>query len=145
MRSGALIAAVVLASVSVLAASQEPKKSDKDNKTITMKGCVDGGYLIISNPDFVNVGGSYHDRFRLAGPKQLLKEIAAKRHGNKIEVTGRVIDSPRTEHAGQTTQIGKKATVYVGASAVPDVPNGESTSTIQVKSYVETEEACETK
>jgi len=144
MRSGPLVAAVVLASVSVLAASQEPKKSDKDNKTITMKGCVEGGYLMISDLDAVNAGGSYTDRFRLTGPKHLLKELAALRHGHKVEVTGRVIDSPRTEHAGQTTQIGKKATVYVGASAVPDVPNGESTSTIQVKSYVETEDSCKT-
>ena len=139
MRSGPLFAAVALASVSVLAASQEPKKSDKDNKTITVTGCVEGGYLRVSEHDAVN---TFNDRFHLAGSKHLLKEIAAQQHGHKIEVTGRVIDAAGTEHAGQTTKIGKKTTVYVGASDVPAVPNGDTTSTIQVQSYRETQESC---
>ena len=137
MRSVSLLAAVVLASAVVRA--QEPRKSDKDNKTITVSGCVEGGYLRIADHDF---NGTYNDRFRLAGSKHLLKEIAALQNHHKLQVTGRVIDGRGTEHAGQTTKIGKKTTVYVGGSSVPEVPTGDTTSTLQVTSYTETSESC---
>jgi hypothetical protein len=139
MRSRLVAFTVVFASVSAFAASQEPKKSDKDNKTMTVTGCVDGAYLRVTERDPVN---TYNDRFRLAGSKHLLKEIAALQHRHKIEVTGRVVDAAGTEHAGQTTKIGKKTTVYVGAADVPAVPTGETTSTIQVQSYRETQDSC---
>jgi len=139
MRSGLLFAAVVFASVSVLAASQEPKKSDKDDKTITVTGCVDGSILRVTEHDSV---GTYNDRFRLAGSKQLMKEISKEQQGHKVEVTGHVIDAPGTEHAGQTTKVGKKTTVYVGASEAPNHPTGDTTSTLQVQSYREIAESC---
>jgi hypothetical protein len=140
MPTRTFVAAAVLASVSAPGAAQEPKKSDNDNKTVTVTGCVEGGYLRIADHDGVNA--TYNDRFRLAGSKHLLKEIAALPHSHKLEVTGRVIDARGTEHAGKTTAMGKKTKVYVGAAAVPTVPNGDTTSTLQVQSYRETGEAC---
>jgi hypothetical protein len=137
MRS-VLLAASVFVSASLLAA-QEPKKSDKDNKTITVTGCVDGGYLRVASHDHE---GTYNDRFRLAGPKHLLKEIATQQVGHKLEITGHVIDARGTEHVGQTTKVGEKTTVYVGGDNVPAVPSGDATSTLQVLSYRDTSEMC---
>jgi hypothetical protein len=135
------VCAAVLALVPSLVASQEPKNSDKDNKTVTITGCVDGVYLRVSESEWgpTNI---YNDRLRLLGSKHLLKEISALPRLHKIEVTGRIIDARGTEHAGQTTKIGKKTTVYVGGAAVPEVPNGDTTSTIQVQSFRETGESC---
>ena len=127
MRSGLLTAAVVLASVPVLAVPQEPKKSDKDNKTITVTGCVEGGYLRVHEMD---TKGSYTERYRLAGSKSLLKELASQQHGHLLEVTGRVVDAPGTEHAGHTSQVGKKTTIYTGAKDVPTIPTGDTTSAL---------------
>ena len=141
MRSELLAAAVVLASVAILGAAQEPRKSDNDNKTITVTGCLDGNYLRVTKRDAV---GTYNDRFRLAASKQLMKEIAGagKKQGHQLEVTGHVIDAPGTEHAGHTTNIGKKTSVHVGAAEVPAIPSAETTSTLQVQSYRELSETC---
>lgn len=138
MRSGLMVAAVLLGSVSVLA-SQEPKESEKDNKTITAVGCIDGTYLRVTEHDGA---GTYRDRFLLAGSKQLMKEISKQQQGHTIEVTGHVIDARGTEHVGQTTQVGKKTTIYVGGSNKPTQPTGDMTSTLQVKSYRELSESC---
>jgi hypothetical protein len=139
MRSGPLIVAVALASVSVLATSQEPKKSDKGNKTITVTGCVEGGYLRVHEFDPV---ASYTERYLLAGSKALLKEIASKQNGHRLEVTGRVIDAPGTEHLGHTTQIGKKTKIYTGTKEVPVAPTGDNTSKLEVTSFNEMQESC---
>src|SRR5215471_6019668 len=139
MRSRLLVCAVTLASVSGLAAFQEPKKSDKDKSTITVTGCVDGSYLRVHAVDTV---GSYTERYRLAGSKQLLKEMASSAQGSLIEVTGRVKDARGTEHEGQTVQIGKKTKIYTGAKDIPRAPKGDDTSTLEVTSYRKMQEAC---
>jgi hypothetical protein len=137
-----LVAVVMLASVAVLAASQEPKQSDKDNKTITVTGCLDGTYLRVDDAVGVGTVTTFSDRFRLAASKQLMKEIASKEQGHKLEVTGHVIDARGTEHAGKTTRIGNKTTIYTGATEVPTVPDGDTTSTLQVQSYRDLSETC---
>ena len=139
MRSGLLVTAVVLASVSVLASSQEPKKSDKDNKSITVTGCVEGSILRVTEHDSV---GTFRDQFRLAGSKSLMKEISKELQGHKVEVTGHVIDVRGTEHSGHTTSVGKKTSIYVGASEVANQPVGDDASTLQVKSYRDLFESC---
>jgi hypothetical protein len=139
MRFGPLVAAVALASVSVLAASQEPRKSDNDNKTITVTGCLDGSYLRVHESDSV---GSYKESYRLHASKQLMKEMLSEHNKHLLVVTGRVTDVAGTEHVGHTTNIGKKTSVYVGAKDVPRTPNGLNTPTIDVASYTETEQSC---
>lgn len=142
MRTTLLVCAVVLASVSALVASQEPKKSDQDNKTVTVTGCVEGGYLRVHEVDRI---GSYIERYRLAGSKQLLKELASQQHGHLLEITGRVIDVRGGEHAGHTTQVGKKTKIFTGAKDVPSQPTGDDTPTLHVQSYEETQESCKGK
>jgi hypothetical protein len=136
-----LVVAAVVVSLAV-AAAQEPKKSDKDNKTVTVTGCVEGGYL---NVRAVDPAGSYTERYRLAGSKALLKEIGSQHHGHMLEVTGRVADAPGTEHMGRSAKIGKKTTIYSGAKDVPQVPTGDTTSKLEVTSFTETEETCKGK
>jgi hypothetical protein len=138
MRFGQLVAGVALASVSVLAASQEPKKSDNDNKSITVTGCLEGSYLRVHESDST---GSYVERYRLHASKQLMKEMLSKHDNHVLVVTGHVTDVPGTEHAGHTTNIGKKTSVYVGAKDVPVASKGE-TPTIDVASYTEQEQSC---
>jgi hypothetical protein len=142
MRSRLLVCAAVLASVPLLAAPQEPKKDDKNNSTITVTGCVDGSYLRVHEVDTV---GSYTERYRLAASKQLLKEMRAKQQGHRLEITGRVISAPGTEHMGHSTQVGKKTRIYTGAKDVPIVPTGDDTSTLEVASYRVLEESCKGK
>ena len=139
MRFQLLVAAVVLASVAVLAASQEPKQSDKDNKTITVTGCLEGNDLVRADHD---TAGTFYDRFRLAASKQLMKEIASNEQGHKIEVTGHIIDARGTTHTGKTMKIGEKTTIYTGASEVPADPDPNTTSTLQVQSFRDLSETC---
>lgn len=139
MRHGLEVAAIIIASASVLAAPQEPKKSDNDNKTITVTGCLDGGYLRVHEADPV---GSYTERYRLHGSKQLLREMASQHNRKVLEVTGRVTDAPGTEHAGHTTKVGKNTTIHTGAKDIPTLPTGDNTSTLDVLSYHETQESC---
>jgi len=142
MRFRPLSAAVVFASVSLLAASQEPKKEHKDNKEITVTGCVEGGYLRVHEADAI---GSYTERYRLAGSKSLLKELASQHHGHLLEVSGRVVDAPGTEHLGHTTQVGKKTKIYTGAKDIPTTPTAETTPKLEVTSYKETKDSCQGK
>jgi hypothetical protein len=131
--------AVVLASASVLTASQEPKKSDKDNKEITVSGCAEAGYLRVHE---VDGKGSYTERYKLAGSKSLLKEIASQQHGHLLEVTGRVVDAPGTEHTGHTTPVGKNTKIYIGTKDIPTIPAANDTPKLEVTSYRETQESC---
>jgi len=137
MRFGPLFAAVVFASVSLVATSQEPKKDNKDNKEITVIGCVEGGYLRVHEADTT---GSYTERYRLAGSKSLMKELASQHHGHLLEVSGRVVDAPGTEHLGHTVQVGKKTKIYTGAKDIPTIPTGDTK--LEVTSYSETKESC---
>ena len=137
MRSGLVFAAVVFASVSVLA-SQEPKKSDNDNKTITVTGCLDGNVLRVhpSGP------GSYIERYRLHASKQLLKEMTKEHQNHVLEITGVVTDTGDTTHRGKTVQVGKKTTIYTGAKEVPQAPSGQNDPILDVLSYREQEALC---
>ena len=134
-----VIFAVVLASLPVFAAAQEPKNSDKHNKTIIVTGCVEGGYLRVHESDRM---GSYTERYRLHGPKQLMKELQRDHNDHVLEITGRVTDPPGSEHAGQVTKIGKKTTIYTGAKAIPDSPTANEMPSLEVKSYTEQQGTC---
>src|SRR5262249_46117574 len=101
--------------------------------------CLDGGNLRVAAHEHE---GFYNDRFRLAGPRHLLKEIASQQHGHQLEVTGRVTDARGTEHVGRTTKIGVKVTAYGGGDDIPPAPARDTTSTLQVLSYRETSETC---
>jgi len=136
MRVGLLICAAWLASAADPPAHQEKKKSDKP--VITVTGCVDGSWLQVRSADPV---GSYSERYRLIGSKQLLKEIAAQYKGHVIEVTGPVTDTASTTHLGKTIQVGKKTRITTGAKEVPSMPTGND-PTLGVDSYRDLKDSC---
>ena len=139
MRVRELSVAMLFASVPLCGLAQEPKKSGKDNKTIVVTGCVEGGYLRVHETDAV---GSYTERYRLHGPKQLMKELAREHANHVLEITGRVTDTHGNEHVGQVTKIGKKTTIYTGGKEVPETPMGNDTPTLEVTSYSEQQGTC---
>ena len=103
-----------------------------------MTGCVDGSWLQVRSADPV---GSYSERYRLIGSKQLLKEIAAQYKGHVIEVTGPVTDTASTTHLGKTIQVGKKTRITTGAKEVPPMPTGND-PTLGVDSYRDLKDSC---
>jgi hypothetical protein len=105
---------------------------------ITVTGCVDGSWLRVRSADPL---GSYTERYRLVGSKQLLKEIAAQYKGHVIEVTGPVTDTRATTHRGKTIQVGKKTRITTGAKDVPSVPTGND-PTLGVDSYRDLKASC---
>jgi hypothetical protein len=138
MRTKLFAVSVILAAVAAHA-GQEPKKKSADDRTITVRGCVEKSYLYVNAADAV---GSYAERYKLRGSKQMLKEIAAKFDKHLLEVTGVVTDlTSGTTHRGKTVQIGKKTTIYTGAKDVPTVPTG-SDATLDVQSYRELKDTC---
>ena len=134
-----LTAAVVFAAIPVVAARQEPKKSARDDKTIVVTGCVEGGYLRVHESDPM---GSYTERYRLHGPKQLMRELQREHNNHVLEITGRVTDGPGSEHVGHVTKIGKKTTIYTGAKEIPDTPSANEMPTLDIKSYTEQQGTC---
>ena len=138
MRVEILLLAVSFALAAGPANRDEDQKKTSDKPVITVRGCVDGSWLHVRA---VDPGGSYTERYRLRGSKQLLKEIAAKYDRHLLEVTGAVTDSASTTHRGKTVQVGKKTKIYTGAKEIPDKPSGDD-PTLDVASYVELKESC---
>ena len=136
MRVGLFICAALLACAADSRAHQEKKKSDKP--VITVTGCVDGSWLQVRSADPV---GSYSERYRLIGSKQLLKEIAKQYKEHVIEVTGPVTDTASTTHLGKTIQVGKKTRITTGAKEVPSMPTGND-PTLGVDSYRDLKDSC---
>jgi hypothetical protein len=137
MRMWLLMSVAILAAAPGIQDSQDRKKSD-DKPIITVTGCVDGSWLHVRKVDPV---GSYTQRYRLRGSKQLLKEIASNFKGHLLEVTGAVNDTKSTTHRGKTVQIGKKTRITTGAKDVPQVPSGDD-PTLAVDSFRDLKESC---
>jgi len=139
MRTKLLVSAALRAAAATLHAGQEPPKKPTDDRTITVTGCVDKGYLQVKAVDGF---GGYTERYKLRGSKQLVKEIAAKYDRHLLEVTGVVTDlTGNTEHRGKTVQVGKKTTIHTGAKDVPRIPTG-SDATLEVQSFRELKDKC---
>src|SRR5262245_31557983 len=100
MRMKLLVCASIVAAAAALPGAQDPPRKAPDDRVITVTGCVDKGYLRVSATDSA---GSYAERYRLRGSKQLLKEIAAKFDKHLLEVTGVVTDiTGNATHRGKT-------------------------------------------
>jgi hypothetical protein len=133
MCTGLFIGAAVLAVAAGPAGAQDRKKTD-DKPVITVTGCVDGSWLQVK-------GGSYTERYKLRGSKQVLKELASQYKGHLIEVTGAVTDTGNSTHKGKTIEVGKKTRITTGAKEVPQVPSGSDAS-LEVSSYRDLQPSC---
>ena len=138
MRIAFFICAAFLAAGTIPAARQDPKKKADDKPVIVVTGCVEGSWLRVQQTDAV---GSYRERYKLRGSKQMLKELASRYNRHRVEVTGAVTDTPDTVHRGKTIDVGKKTRIYTGAKEVPDVPV-TSDPTLDVVSFRDLNGAC---
>lgn len=136
MRVVPFVAVAVVASVSLTA--QDQRKKDADKPLITVTGCIDRSYLDVRAVDAV---GSYAERYRLRGPKDLLKEISSKHNHHLVEITGAVTDTADTTHMGTTIQVGRKTRITTGAKDISQQPSADS-PTLEVASYQELKERC---
>jgi len=140
-----VIGAALTAALAVSLQAQEPKKKDPENRTITVKGCLDGNWLNVVGMDMV---GSYRERYRLHSSKAILKEMASAHKGSVLEVTGVVTDrevidpAQKTTHRGKTIEIGQKTKITTGAKETPTVPRAGSDPSIEIASYRDTKERC---
>jgi hypothetical protein len=141
MRAGLFICAALLFSAADSRAHQEKKKEKSDKPVITVVGCVDGLWLRVRSVGPAGTG-DYVERYRLVGPKQLLKEMSAQLKGHEIEVTGPVTDTGSTTHLGKTVQVGQKTRITTSAKEVPSLPTGND-PTLGVNSYRDLNNSCQ--
>jgi hypothetical protein len=127
---------IVITFAASVSAQVEQNKADKP--VLTIKGCLDGGWLHVSSVDGV---GGYTSRYRLRGNKRLLKELTSAHNGSLMEVTGAVTDTAKTVHRGKTVELGKKTAVRIGSKETPSVPDGDDPS-IEVGSYRVLKDSC---
>jgi len=131
--------AVFLSAAVIVTTAQEPKKKT-DDRTITVTGCIDRGYLEVRAVDAV---GSYAERYRLRGSKAMLKEMGEKFNKHVLEVTGVVTDLTKdTVHRGKTIEVGKKTRITTGAKEIPSVPVAGLDATLEVASFREMKDKC---
>ena len=137
MHIGMFVCAALLAA-NLLVHQEKKQKSGKP--VITVVGCVDGLWLQVRS--FGPAGtGDYVERYRLVGPKQLLKEMSKQLKGHEIEVTGPVTDTGSTTHLGKTIEVGKKTRITTTAKEVPSIPTGHD-PTLGVDSYRDLKNTC---
>jgi hypothetical protein len=138
MRTGLVSCALVLALGAHVPAQDKDMKNGSDKPVIVVEGCVDGSWLKVHK---VDRSGTYAERYRLRGSKQLLKELNQLYNGHLLEVTGAVTDSASTTHRGKVIPVGKKSRINVGAKEVPVIPSGDDAS-IDIHTYRELKKSC---
>jgi len=117
--------------------AQDKKKDDRP--VIVVTGCVEGSWLRVHT---VDTSGSYVQRYRLHGAKQLLKEMETDYKGHVIEVTGAVTDTGGTTHRGKTIQVGKKTRITSSAKDAPQIPSGTGDPILEVGSFRDLKDSC---
>ena len=137
MQTGFFVCAIALAAAVTTAQEKTPKKDDKPVVVVT--GCVDGSWLRVQRADHL---GSYVERYRLRGSKQMLKEMEKEYKGNLLEVTGAVTDTGNTTHRGKTIDIGKKTRIHTGAKEIPVRPDGTGDPILEVESFRDLKTRC---
>jgi hypothetical protein len=138
MRARLTAVTVCTAAATAIGWAQEPKPKSSGKNLITVTGCIDRSYLDVREQD---TAGFSVERYRLKGPKDLLKEISAKYNRHLVEITGAVTDTASTTHMGKTVQVGKKTRITTAAKDVPQTPSAE-TPTLEVATYRELQDSC---
>ena len=137
-----VFAVLLSAVVTVTAQEAQKKKTETEGRTITVTGCIEKNYLKVRASDAV---GSYVERYRLRGSKQMLKELVEKYDQHVLEVTGGVTDLTReTVHRGKTIDVGKKTRITTGAKEVPTIPVAGLDATLEVSTFREMKDRCRT-
>jgi hypothetical protein len=137
--------AIGVAAVSIgagSAASGEAKKSVTPQVTVT--ACVDGGVLSGMSAAAQTQRRDFASRYRLSGPKALVKEIKRDHDGHVDEFTGTISGDLDATGTGPTVDLGKLS-VRMGGVGPNDQPNAArvpETPVFQVASFKHTDAKC---
>ena len=107
---------LLLAAAATTALQAQERPVPKDSERISIPGCARGSAFVVTEPASYELVTDVApgQRFRLAGPKDVLKDIKA-REGSMVELTGLVRKSQRTGPGGVSIAGGR---VRIGG-AVP--------------------------
>jgi len=111
---------------------------------LTVTACVDGGLLSGMSAASEAPGRTFGPRYRLSGPKALVKEIKRDHAGHIDEFTGSISGDLDGTGAGPTVDLGKLS-VRMGGVGPNDQPNAArvpETPVFQVASFRHTEARC---
>jgi hypothetical protein len=108
-RYAAALLSLVLAAT---AAAQDTKKAET-RREVVVTGCVEKTWLKVAQT--IPAVGSYSDKYRLRGSKDLIKTLSHDLHGHRVEVTGLLDDPAKVQGDGKSMPVGKKGRVYIGA------------------------------
>ena len=113
---------------------------------VTVTACVDGGLLSgMSAAAGDTSGRSFGPRYRLSGPKALVKEIKRDHAGHDDEFTGSISGDLDATGIGPTVDLGKLQ-VRMGGVGPDDQPNAArvpETPVFQVTSFRHTDVKCQ--
>lgn len=107
-----------------------------------MRVCVDGPTLSTVPAD--TDGGGPVRTYRLAGARQLVKELKGEHAGHLEEITGRVKGEFAPPSGRQVGRVGKVGIVIGGgpSGSRPNVPQVPEMPSIEVKSFRHLEDRC---
>ena len=147
-----LPAVIILASAALLSAQQE-REVPKDSTRITIPGCANGRTFIVAareGHDPTSGDLAPGRRFRLSGPKDILKDIAV-REGMMVQVTGLVRKAELAGPGGLTTgggrvRIGGGPPQAQGGGGPSRTPTGVTTDAVlDVEAWDRLPESCPTR
>src|SRR3954453_14459696 len=110
MRAALYAGPVLWMCMAVIPGAQETNKKDT-RREVVVTGCVEKTWLKV--PQTIAAVGSYSDKYRLRGSKDLIKTLSHDLHGHRVEVTGLLDDPAKVQGDGKSMPGGKKGRVYI--------------------------------
>jgi hypothetical protein len=138
MRAALYAGPVLWMCLAAIAGAQETNKKDT-RREVVVTGCVEKTWLKVAQT--IPAVGSYSDKYRLRGSKDLIHTLSHELNGHRVEITGLLDDPARIQGDGKSMPVGKKGRVYIGAkepTANPPVID----PALDVRSFREIAPAC---
>jgi len=110
MRATRYAAPVLWMCMALIAGAQETNKKDT-RREVVVTGCVEKSWLKV--PQTIPTVGSYSDKYRLRGSKDLIHTLSHELNGHRVEVTGLLDDPAKVQGDGKSVPVGKKGRVYI--------------------------------
>jgi hypothetical protein len=143
--AGRIAAAAVGVALSMGAGAEAGGTKAPRGPQVIVTACVDGGLLSgVSAATGDTSRRSFGPRYRLAGPKALVKEIKRDHAGHDDEFTGSITGDLDATGLGPTVDLGKLS-VRMGGVGPNDQPNGArvpETPVFEVASFRHTDRKC---
>jgi hypothetical protein len=138
-----LCSAVALAFQPQAAAAQKPESAkEPKNETVVLRACIAGPTLteVSAEPGGRGSGQTY----RIAGPRELVKQIKRDHAGHYDEVTGRIKGEFAPPNGRRVGTVGKVG-IVIGAGpagGAPNVPRVPEMPSFEVRSLLHLDDHC---